>query len=399
MPRVLHINDYPIDAGGGAEVVMRQMVVLLRQGGVNVETFTCADLPDPRRTPLRYLHNTMARRALAERLANFQPDVVHLHNWYHVLSPGILVALADHKNAHPMRVVMTAHDYHLACPNAGGCWFRRLTGQREPIAPGSSSLGKLLGRRWDERSEFHSLLKVAQHAWNYRWHDRQRVIDMVLCPSRFVQTMLAPTSLPTCWLPHPVPTLPVNRSQPTRGERLRFVFAGRIEPEKGLDEFLHLLPDGFDEELLIIGAGSDRARCEATGKARKWPLRIEFAGRLPHSETLARLAECHVLVQPSRVLETYGLTLIEALAVGTNLLVTDRGAAREIVDDSGIGFLFHVDDRASLVEQLARIRRQHADGSLNRFASGPFLAARSEAAFVDQLLLHYGDAAARRSAA
>ena len=120
MERVLHINDYPADAGGGAEIVMGRTIAISRRHGFTTGTFTSADLGPAPLTPWRYIDNATARQALADKLTAFRPDVVHLHNFYHVLSPGILAALAEFKRRFPLRVVMTAHDYHLACPNSGG---------------------------------------------------------------------------------------------------------------------------------------------------------------------------------------------------------------------------------------------------------------------------------------
>ena len=117
--------------------------------------------------------------------------------------------------------------------------------------------------------------------------------------------------------------------------------------------------------------------------------RVEFTGRLPHDETMARIADCHVLVQPSRVLETYGLTLIEALSSGTNILAARRGAAREIVEASGVGFLYELDDPHSLAEQLQAIRRFYEAGTLNRFNVTDWLQERSESCYVEQLLQLY----------
>ena len=222
MDRILQINDYPVEAAGGAEVVMSRTITLLRKHGAIVDTFTSADLAERIRTPLRYVDNPEARRALAGRLRAFRPDVVHLHNYYHVLSPGILATLEKYKRRHPLRVVMTAHDYHLICPNSGGSWFRWWTGHREAIELCTPSLSYLLARNWDHRSCLHSLVKLVQHGWNYRWHRRQGVLDAVICPSRFVQAMLPPSGLTTRWLPHPV-SLP--KIAPTRAEPLRFVFA------------------------------------------------------------------------------------------------------------------------------------------------------------------------------
>src|SRR5690242_19567928 len=111
MDKVLHINDYPPEAGSGAEVVMAHTLALLRDRGLTVETFTCDDVPDLRRTALNYIDATDVRRALASRLEQFRPDVVHLHNFYHVLSPGILATLHEYRSRHGLRVVMSAHDY------------------------------------------------------------------------------------------------------------------------------------------------------------------------------------------------------------------------------------------------------------------------------------------------
>ncbi len=390
MERVLHINDYPTDAGGGAEIVMARTVALLRQHGVAADTFTGADLGPAWRTPWGYIDNAQARRALADKLAAFQPDVVHLHNFYHVLSPGILATLADYKRQFPLRVVLTAHDYHLVCPNSGGSWFRFWTGRREVIDPqrlGSSAY--LLTRSWDQRGELHSLLKLLQHAWSYRWQRRQSVIDLVLCPSRFVQRVLAPLGVPTTWLPHPAPSLSMPERASERTPPLRFVFAGRIEPEKGLYELLAAWPTDGPDQLAVIGAGADLARCRALCAARGLAGRVEFMGRLQHAEALARIAAAHVLVQPSRVLETYGLTLIEALAFGTNFLAADRGAARELNEDAGVGFLYELDDPHSLATQLGAIRQRFKAGTLNRFDSAAFLSQRSEKRHLDALMQIY----------
>jgi glycosyltransferase involved in cell wall biosynthesis len=386
MDKILHINDYPIEAGGGAEVVMARTIELLRERGLTVDTFTSADLADQRLSLLRYVDHTGARRALAAKLDAFRPDVVHLHNYYHVLSPGILATLAEYKRRHRLRVVLSAHDYHLMCPNSGGSWFRWWTGHRENIEAAPLTLPALMSRKWDQRGLAYSLLKLAQNLWNYRWRRRQCVIDRVICPSQFVQRMLAPLQLPTCWLPHPAPARATNL---TRMGPLRFVFAGRIEPEKGLNELLRIWPDDDASMFTIIGAGAELPGCEATCAQPKWRGRVEFAGRLPHPETLARIAGCHVLVQPSRVLETFGLTLIEALAQGTNILAADRGAAGEIVEATGVGFLYQPDEPSSLAKQLHLIHQQYNDGTLNQFDITDYLQVRSEKGYVDQLLEIY----------
>ena len=96
-----------------------------------------------------------------------------------------------------------------------------------------------------------------------------------------------------------------------------------------------------------------------------------------------------VLVLPSRWDENYPLSLIEALAAGTNLLVADRGGMREIVQDAGVGYRFRPDDPASLADQLRAVRDAHTAGTLNDFDATAFLAGRDEATYLARVLRAY----------
>jgi glycosyltransferase involved in cell wall biosynthesis len=379
MRRVLHVNDFPAGDLGGTEVLMARTLGLLRATGWDARPFTRAELPDPKLTALRYLNNRVARLALRRTLNEFAPEVVHLHNYYHLLSPGVLAELAQHKRQTGVRVVMTAHDYHLVCPNSGATWYRG----GEPVPADLDrvrSWGYLLGHRWDRRGRVYSALKVAQHAWHYRRTDRRTVIDLVLCPSRFMQAAVARAGRPAVWLPNPNPPTPPARVK--RPDDLTFVFAGRVEPEKGLVRFLEILPADFDAKLLILGEGVDRPAAEAMCARRGFDDRVDFLGRRAHSEAIGVIAAAHVLILPSRWDENYPLSLIEALAAGTNLLVADRGGMREIVQDAGVGYRFRPDDPESLADQLRAIRDSHAAGSLNAFDATSFLSGRDESSYL-----------------
>src|SRR5262245_31255343 len=386
MRRVLHVNDYPGGTFGGAEVLMTRTIDLLRNAGWDARSFTQADLPDQRLTAQRYLKNRVARRALRRTLDEFAPEVVHLHNYYHVLSPGILRELARHKRRAGTRVVMYAHDYHLVCPNSGAMWYQGRDGKLADLDR-TGSWSYLFARRWDYRGRLYSLLKVAQHFLAYRLGDQRRVIDLVLCPSRFMQDAMKRTSRPTAHLPYPNPPFEPRRA--TRPKELTLVFAGRVEPEKGLVKFLQMLPADFVGRFQVVGDGVDRLTAEETCHRRGLSDRVAFLGRCPHDETMNRIAAAHVLVLPSRWYENYPLSMLEALALGTNLLVADRGGMREIVEDAGAGYRFVPDDPVSVAEQLRRIATDHAAGRLNTFDVAKFLTRRNEAAYLDQLLRIY----------
>jgi glycosyltransferase involved in cell wall biosynthesis len=398
VPKVLQVNDYPAGNAGGAEVVLASTSRLLRAAGWDVDEFTSADLPDRRLTPRRYVNNPVTRRVLAERLVAFRPDVIHLHNFYHLLSPGILAEVEAYKRGRSVRVVMTAHDCHLVCPSAGGTWFRGWSVERHPVAADRLRCWSyLLSRRWDHRSLGHSLLKLAQHFWNYRLRDRRRVLDVVICPSPFLQRLCAAAGQATAVLPNPSPRAP--RGQEERLGPLRLVFVGRLEPEKGVYDFLRILPADFPGTFTIIGDGRDADRCRAVCRRRGLDDLVIFLGRLPHRRVLELLGRFHVLVLPSLFLESYGVCVVEALSAGTNALITDRGAPRDLVEASGVGYVFTPGDAASLAEQLARIAQSHQAGTLNRFDASAFLEARSEQAYLRGVLAVYEGKGEGRAAA
>ncbi|UCD75389.1 MAG: glycosyltransferase [Phycisphaerales bacterium] len=386
--KVLHVNDYAW--AGGCEVLMNETIAALNERGLTAEMFTADEVVNYRRTPLSYIDSCRCRRALNRRLEAFDPDVVHLHNFYHRLSPGILATLKKWRQARracglPAQVVMTAHDHHLICPNSGMLSYK---GRKiRPVPPAHlDRLWRILITRWDHRSELHSMLKIAQHVWNYRLLKRQRTIDLVICPSRYLQDLMR--RFDTLFLPHPTPQ--VDAGEARHDDELRLVFAGRVEPEKGLGLFLRDLPAEFSGSLEVIGDGSSLPACRAICRRTGLDNRVRFLGALPRAEAIARIAAAHVLLLPSLCPENYPMSLLEALACSTNILVSDLGGAREIVRDSGVGFVFTPANRGSIASALNKVRRRFEDHTLNDFDVSAFLQQRSRDAYVDGLLHAYG---------
>jgi glycosyltransferase involved in cell wall biosynthesis len=358
--RVLIVNDFtPGSPGsGGAEVVCARAADALRDRGHEV-MFLPGDAHLPPPAPLAYIDSPRARRLLARELDAFAPEVVHLHNIYHRLSPGILATLARWKRlAGSRRVVMTLHDYHLVCPNAGLRYFRAGAGHvADPDR--LRSLAFLLTRRWDHRGRTHSVAKLAQHLWNYRLLRRRRAIDALVAPSRFmadtVASVLGTACPPVAVIPNPIdppPAIPERTHD--AGRPFTLLFAGRVEPEKGLPPFIAHLRGVADLRLEIVGEGSDLEACRFA--AREAGVDLVTPGRLSHADTLARLAQADAAVLPSLVPETDGMIVAEALSVNVPVLVTHLGAPPELVVDSGAGACFNSRDGGSVREALERIR-------------------------------------------
>lgn len=382
--KILHVNDY--HNAGGCEVVMQLTVALLRNRGMDVDTFTSDDVPGYRRTALGYINSSVCRKKLAEVLHSKQPDVVHLHNFYHELSPGILKTLADYKHNHDMLVVMTAHDYHLVCPNSGLSFYKNGKLQIADVSR-LKNISYLFSRSWDNRSIAHSLLKLAQHIYNYRLLKRHSVIDCIICPSKFMRSALSSLDLHTTHIPLPVPNI-CNRSARTNSP-LTFVFAGRVEPEKGLAQFLESVPDDMQGKFIVIGEGSELQLCRDISEQRQLQMEVDFIGKRPRDETLEIIHSSHILVLPSVWVENSPVSLLEAFAVGTNVLVSDLGGMKEIVESAGVGFTFSPGSAQSIVQTLDRVIERFNQGTLNKFDVSEFLSKRTEQEYLDRLISVY----------
>ena len=139
--------------------------------------------------------------------------------------------------------------------------------------------------------------------------------------------------------------------------RPRFVWLGRMSPEKRLLPFLEaFVASGVDAELEIIGGGAQRPAAE---KIVAGLPNVGFAGKLTYAETLSRIAAADALVQTSIGFETQGMTPFEAATLGTPSVISDPDIAAELG-----GGLWAVPDadapEAQRIAALAQTLRQAA---------------------------------------
>jgi glycosyltransferase involved in cell wall biosynthesis len=132
-------------------------------------------------------------------------------------------------------------------------------------------------------------------------------------------------------------------------EGCRFLYVGRLDPEKGLDVLLEAVRD-VPGELVIVGNGT-----EDEALRRVAPPNVAFTGPLGRNAVVQRYAEADVFVLPSRS-EQWGMVLNEAAAAGLALVATTAaGAAHELVEDGVSGFLVEPDDVEALAGALRRL--------------------------------------------
>jgi glycosyltransferase involved in cell wall biosynthesis len=138
----------------------------------------------------------------------------------------------------------------------------------------------------------------------------------------------------------------------------RVVYVGRLERYKQIDVLLHAmasLADRFPTARIdIIGRGSDRERLERIARDVGVAERTHFSGFVTDDERDQLLAAARVCCCPSAK-EGWGLTVVEANAVGTPVVATNAPGLRDSVEEGETGFLAADGDVAAFAERIGRL--------------------------------------------
>ena len=149
------------------------------------------------------------------------------------------------------------------------------------------------------------------------------------------------------FLPDDVAPLAGDDADAFPHDRPYFLFVGRLEPIKGLDDVIPLFRDYEGADLLVAGDGTygDTLRAQAEGIPR-----VKFLGRIHPTELGRYYKHALALIVPSVCFETFGIILIEAFTHGIPVVARRIGPFPEIVEASGGGLLFDGPDdlRAAL---------------------------------------------------
>ena len=129
---------------------------------------------------------------------------------------------------------------------------------------------------------------------------------------------------------------------------------GRLVGWKGLRviiDALVQLPAHY--RYIIVGSGPEEDVLKLHAQRRGLAERVRFAGRVPHADLPALLANCDALVQPSIGEEAFGISVVEAMACGLAVFASNNGGLPETVVDGITGRLLPPGDVSAWTRELA----------------------------------------------
>jgi glycosyltransferase involved in cell wall biosynthesis len=283
----------------------------------------------------------LTRSRIRDILARGNYDVVNFHNVSLIGGPG-LFSLAPEA----IRLYM-AHEHWLVCP--------------------THVLWRHGRERCDARECLRCVLSYKRPPQLWRWTgylDRQlQHVDTVIAMSEFSRRKHLEFGLPCDpeVLPYFLPDPEANARSvpgPSPNERPYFLFVGRLEKIKGLDDVIPMMRSYGAADLVIAGDGEYGAHLRELGNGIA---NVKFVGRLTPEELRRYYAHAIALLVPSVCFETFGIVLIESFRQGTPVIARRLGPFPEIVQESGGGELFETPD-----ELHNAMRRLQADPALRQ---------------------------------
>jgi glycosyltransferase involved in cell wall biosynthesis len=308
--------------------------------------------------------NREAARHLEALLREVRPDVAHLHNIYHHLSPSILPVL----RRHGIPVVMTLHDLRLLCPAIH--MLRR--GQVCERCRGGRFWEAVAGRCVKDSLAASALAALeTAHQWQRRLYSR--TVSRFLCPSAFYAAKYREWGYPAGSLQH-LPNF-VDTAQwdpallPAAPARESYLFFGRLSREKGLTTLLEAqsrwerdAAAGGPPVLRLEIAGTGPAEADLRRHADELSLTtVTFHGGLGPDDLRAALARARFSVLPSEWYENGPMAALESLAAGVPLVGTAIGGIPEMIEDGVTGVIAPPRDPAGLLAALRRAENLPAD--------------------------------------
>jgi glycosyltransferase involved in cell wall biosynthesis len=334
----------------------------LEAAGVEVVCLGQYDIlgdPSRLRAAVQGLWNRRAAKALGDFLAGLPREraLVHVHGWAKALSPSIAAPIARSGLA----AVCTVHEYFLFCPNGGFFDYP----VNRPCAREPMSLA-CVTRNCDSRSYAQKLWRCARHVAMRQIADLPAVFADYILITKFQREIVAARLPPAARLhqvSNPIDVADLGaKSDPASGD---FVFVGRIAREKG---------------PLLFAEAARRAGI-APVFVGDGPIAGELAAAYPEArilgwkskaEALALMRAARALVFPSLWYEVQGLTALEAKAMGTPVVVSDGGAARDEIEDGVAGLWFRNGDADSLAVALSRLKDDSLAAALSNGAYRAF---------------------------
>jgi len=338
--KILLLHTYYLQKGGEDGVFKLEQLLLGQRE--DVRTLTFQNLSGWRGASqfLRSLWNVSAAKKLKKVIAEYRPDVIHLHNLHFAIGP-IAIRVA---NKAGIPVVLTLHNYRLLCPSTTLIYKGQLfTDSINASFPWKAVVNKVY------RNSALQTFWLAFVVWFHKKIGTWRMVDKYIVLTDFARTLFVNSSFGVSEQKYVVKPNFVNAVATQPAKRMgRFLFIGRLSQEKGIQMLMEAFRN-IDHELYIAGDGPLKGELEKVCRQRE---NIKYIGSLDSDGVKEAMNQCIALIFPSIWYEGMPMTLLEAFASGTPVIAGNIGAMSSMVQHGYNGLHFKSGHPEDLIAQV-----------------------------------------------
>jgi len=369
--RILQVNKFHY-LRGGAEKYFLDMSEKLRRDGHEVAVFSMRhpqNLPSPWEkyfvsrisfnesklrdkllAPGRIIYSLEAKRKFKRLVRDFRPDIIHIHNIYHQLSPSILSVARKNK----IPVVMHLHDYKLVCPN-----YQLFVENQICYRCRGYHYCQAIKHRCFQGSWWKSVLVALEMFIHHRlWKIYEKAVNIYLAPSRFMKETVVSFGIPEAKVEvlYNFIDRPQTGIKPVATTENYLLYYGRLSPEKGIAILLQALKLIKQTPFLkIVGSGPEAVKLQASVNLLGLQGMVEFLGPKFGAELEPIIQGAQAVIIPSVWAENMPFVMLESLALGKVVIASRTGGLPELIDHGVSGFLFENGNAQDLANKITAL--------------------------------------------
>lgn len=295
--------------------------------------------------PVKTIYSIEARKKIRKVLDDFQPDVCHLNNFNYQLTPSIILEINKwrRENRKTCKIVFTAHDYNLVCPNH--MLNNPLTHENCESCLGGHFKNCIKGK-CIHSSTAKSIVGAAEaYFWNAK--GVYKYIDKIVCCSKFMKRIMDSNPLfakKTVVVHNFVDDLKYEYK-----EKENYVlYFGRFSEEKGIRTLLEVCKELPEVKFVFAGSGA------LEDEIRKVP-NIECVGFKSGKELHNLISKAKFSVYPSEWYENCPFSVMESIMFATPVIASKIGGLPELVQDGVNGILFEYKNKNDLKNKISEL--------------------------------------------
>nr|WP_238437731.1 glycosyltransferase family 4 protein [Paenibacillus polymyxa] len=387
--KVLIIHNF-YQQSGGEDKVVEQESAMLRSRGIETEHYYVHNdsiqsrgLANMAKLAVEAVWSLPEFKRIKKLLLQVKPDVVHVHNFFPVISPSVYHAC----ERLGIPVVQTLHNYRLICPAAT---FMRGNKVCEKCLHGT--LLHSIRHGCYRGSQLQTIPVAAMIKLNDLIGTWQHKVSRYIALTEFARDKFAESGIPLDRIAVK-PNFVHHKTMKTQydpNDRY-LLFVGRISAEKGVRNLLQAwsqLEDRGGLRLVIIGDGPEKAELAAAYPQED----VRFLGKQDGDTVLDCMSRAMYVMVPSIWYEGFPMTIVESFSVGTPVLCSRLGALEEVVEDGVTGFHFQHDDLENIKTVIRCAVAYENYAAMRQKVSENYAARYTEEVNVKQLMAIYSEA-------